>query len=338
MTTMKENVQKAFQSMVSGAGRDAQPSRQHKPLQKKRLPPESVDKLRAKLDVAKRVVQKIPLEFIHLDSNVRKHYDAKSLDNLAASMDIDGLIQYPTLFLRETPHGAELVCGNGHRRILAANKLDWESIECMIVSCEDEKHQLYHVLNANMRESVFYLDLALAYKQAAQLGESDESTGKRVGVNARTVSWYRRLSELSPKCMQLIRENPILFNATWGINMARRGPLPDMVTLQVEMEKMISANKSWIPDNTTRLVRARPKTQPSRDTEQARQALKLQMRTEKDKTTKKKLLLFLSDLHQSGLLSEKKMKEIIRTVWDDETHLPPVCGAGRTELMNRKRP
>ncbi|MCX6128778.1 MAG: ParB N-terminal domain-containing protein [Proteobacteria bacterium] len=179
--------------------------------------------LQAQIDKNGKTIQKVPLESIKLDENIRESYDEQGLKVLAESMQRDGLIQFPTLCLKATPSGEfSLVCKNGHRRILAAKLLGWQLIESVILPFASARDELYHTIAANLREDVFYLDLAQAYQQAHHLGESDTSIAERVGVNVRTVGWYRRLTKLPSECQVLCRQYPDLFNATWAIKLARK--------------------------------------------------------------------------------------------------------------------
>jgi ParB-like chromosome segregation protein Spo0J len=193
-----------------------------------------------------RSLQSIPVNLIELGENIRTIYGAEELKKLEDSLKSDGLIQMPTICLKEKNGVYAFVCKNGHRRVLAAKNLGWEKIECIVRPFDSVRDELYHMINANMREDVFYLDLARAYEQGADLGESDNDIGARVGVNPRTVRWYRRLSKFSPGCEALVRSHPDLFNATWAINLARKGELPESSVLELNMSMMVKVGRTWI--------------------------------------------------------------------------------------------
>ena len=150
-TKTNQNLKK----MVSQAGRQVAGARTKKKVGSAKLSASVSKKIRTQLEDNGRLIQKIPLDLIHLDENVRTRYDDKKLQILANSLREDGLIQFPTLCLRKIGSAYELVCKNGHRRILAAKLLGWTKIDSIIVPFDNEKEELYHTINANLRENVF---------------------------------------------------------------------------------------------------------------------------------------------------------------------------------------
>jgi ParB-like chromosome segregation protein Spo0J len=205
------------------------------------VPASVFEQLQAQIQKNGKTIQKVPVESIKLNENIREAYNDEHLKTLADSMQKDGLIQFPTLCLKAGPNGEfTFVCKNGHRRILAAKSLGWKTIECVILPFASTRDELYHTIAANLREDVFYLDLAQAYQQANHLGESDQAIAERVGVNPRTVGWYRRLTTMAPECQALCRQYPDLFHATWAIQLARKGELPPLAVLMKQMQFMLA--------------------------------------------------------------------------------------------------
>ena len=146
-----------------------------------------------------------------------------------------------------------MVCKNGHRRILSAKLLGWAKIDCIIVPFDNEKEELYHTINANLRENVFYLDIALAYQEAARIGEKDAVIAERVGVNVRTVGWYEGLTKMSATCQRLCRQHSEMFTATWAVKLARQGELPPSRKLEAMMRQMIKEGRAWVSQNEDHL-------------------------------------------------------------------------------------
>lgn len=231
--------------MVRGAALDSSRSSKRKPTT---IAHDAVEKIEGQLASHGRTIQVVPINIIDLGENIRLAYDSDELKKLAQSIKSDGLIQFPTLGLKKTPTGPKLVCRNGHRRILAAELLGWDKIECVILPFDSHKQEMFHSLNANMRETMFYLDIAEAYDKVHKLGESDQAIALRVGMNQRTIRWYRRLVEMSPACKSLIRANPELFNATWAIQLARLGDLPSPKVLESWMNRMVKLGKTFITE------------------------------------------------------------------------------------------
>lgn len=248
MVSVRDKAKKNLDKMIKGAARELNSSNGRLGASSPSVPAAPVSvyaQLQAQIDKNGKTIQKVPLESIKLDENIRESYDEQGLKVLAESMQRDGLIQFPTLCLKATPSGEfSLVCKNGHRRILAAKLLGWQLIESVILPFASARDELYHTIAANLREDVFYLDLAQAYQQAHHLGESDTSIAERVGVNVRTVGWYRRLTKLPSECQVLCRQYPDLFNATWAIKLARKGELPAAPILLKHMQQLLSLYKA----------------------------------------------------------------------------------------------
>ena len=202
--------------------------------------------MQGQLDEHGKTIQAIPLDMIEVGENIRHSYDPQKLDLLARSLNLDGLIQFPSLCMRKQGGGVRFVCRNGHRRILAAKALGWQTIECVIIPFESARDELYHIINANLKEDVFYLDLAMAYQEAAALGEDDKAIAERVGLNPRTVAWYRRLTQMNSRCQDLCRKYAEIFTATWAIKLARQGDLPKGPQLEKMMLEMVKEGKAWL--------------------------------------------------------------------------------------------
>lgn len=245
MAGNKSMTQANLKQMVSLAGRQVSNSRTKQKKPSGHVSHRIYQQLKKQITEHGKTIQHIPIEMINLGSNIRESYDSEKLQVLANSLSKDGLIQYPTLCL-SNPRAKkyEFVCRNGHRRILAAKTLGWKTIEAVVLPFDSARDELYHSINANIREDVFYLDLAHAYEQAHQLGESDKEIAVRVGMNDRTIGWYRRLTKMSLSCQKLCRQHPEKFNATWAIKLARQGELPDGRNLESLMLKLLKAGSS----------------------------------------------------------------------------------------------
>ncbi len=242
MATMRETARKNLDKMVKGAAREVNTSRPGATQSPAKSQQVSVfEQLQAQIEKNGKTIQKVPIDSIKLHENIREVYQEESLKILAESIQRDGLIQFPTLCLKLDANGEySFVCKNGHRRILAAKQLGWKTIECVILPFASARDELYHTIAANLREDVFYLDLAQAYQQAHRLGETDQAIAERVGVNPRTVGWYRRLTLMATECQALCRQHPDLFHATWAIQLARKGELPPLPILMKQMQFMLA--------------------------------------------------------------------------------------------------
>ncbi|NRA65259.1 MAG: ParB N-terminal domain-containing protein [Pseudobacteriovorax sp.] len=229
-----------LEQMVKSSARQV---KKKKPVKSKSS--EAFGKIESLIKANGKTVQNIPIDLIELNENIRRIYDEDQLSHLAKSLNTDGLIQFPTLCLKPMDRGNyRLVCRNGHRRILAAKSLGWKNIECIIKSFDSVAEELYLAINANIQENVFYLDIAKAYQDTADLGETDGKIASRVGVNPRTVGWYRRLLDMSMECQELCRRHPDIFTATWAIQLARSGPIPAESVLLPKMKQILAKKAS----------------------------------------------------------------------------------------------
>lgn len=306
MTSFREQANNALDKMVSGAAASVRSERQAARVAQ--LPADKVEQLKQRVSEKGRCLQDLPLDLITLDSNVRTQYGEEALVALCASLKNEGLLQFPTVYIRELDGVARLVCSNGHRRIMAAKRLGWARIECVVVpSFKSGQERLYHVLNANMREDVYFLDLAQAYADAHDLGEQDEDIAARIGANPRTVSWYRRLAEMSPVCARLAREYPKLFTATWAIRMARQGPMLPEKQLHMAMQEMVAAGRSWLPSRDAADAAAK---RPDESVRQRLSGLREFVSAEIEPEHHSMLQGFVAQLGKAGLVPKKSLKTI----------------------------
>lgn len=320
MPSIQQSAKGHLQRMVEGAGQRAGRKGKGQGV-RAGLTPDLRQKLEEQMARHGKTLQNIPIHWIQVDENVRQRCDASRLQQLASSLKQDGLIQFPTLCLKVLKDGRGVfVCRNGHRRIMAAQSLGWQSMECVIVPFESERDALYHTLNANISEDVFYLDLAVAYQYAHELGESDATIAERVGLNPRTVAWYRRLASMSEICQNLCRDHSGLFNATWAIKLARQGQLPKGPELEAMMRQMIKAGKTWLNDGEPKPVAEHSKelVHVQKKRQLAQQKLKTWLHERSQKGQQKFAKQLLDGLVEAGYLSQSSWQRIEKTFF-----LPP---------------
>lgn len=303
----KKVSQATLDRMVKGAAKAVETGKVRK-IMGGQLSKNVVQKIKQQIAANGRTIQSVPIDIIDIGANIRKTYSEEKLDQLANSLSQDGLIQFPTLGLKKVSGDYKLICRNGHRRILAAKKLGWSKVDCVILPFSSIREELYHSINANIREDMFYLDLADTYQDAADLGESDSGIAKRVGLNSRTIGWYRRLASISGKCRALIRQHPDVFNATWAVNLARRGPIPDAQKLEKLMRDRI-ARKDVAERGPSKSVAHR------RRKDDTIAQLRRQFHTRGGKDRSRWAFGFLKDLSQAGLISEKALQKIEKEVF-----------------------
>lgn len=300
--------------MVSGAGRKA--AEQRRKSSRSSLSKDTYKLLVEQIKKNGKSIQNVPINMIDLGQNIREQYDSDKLQVLAESLTHDGLIQYPTLCLtRPDSKHLAFVCRNGHRRILAAKSLGWQTIEAVIVPFKSVQDEIYHSINANLKEDVFYLDLSFAYQDAADMGESDQEIGKRVGVNPRTVGWYRRLTKMPLVCQALCRKYPDIFTATWAIKLARQGELAKAKDLETKMRALISAKKNGGTQRSHSAVKQRGNLQKQRV---ACAKVKRMIGDRKHSTHKRFSMELLSELVTAGFISPRAWGRIEKEFFDSQ--------------------
>ncbi|MFW7381797.1 MAG: ParB/RepB/Spo0J family partition protein [Oligoflexus sp.] len=303
MASIEKTSRDHLRKMVRGAGRQTARDKGVK-KSKLALSKETIVQLQEQMRLYGKTIQKIPVDLIHLDENIRERYDQSKLKHLAQSLQHEGLIQFPTLCLRaDAQKPTKLICRNGHRRILAAKQLGWQQIECVIIPFDSVRDELYHTINANLREDVFYLDLAFAYQEAYTMGESDQAVADRVGLNPRTVGWYRRLTKMSQSCQNLCRSHPDLFHATWAIKLARQGELPEPKLLEAMMQKMLANHTKAESDSA-------PKKVDRSQRLAAQTRLKTWVNDRQNQSHHQFAQELLTGLSEAGYLSPKLVKRI----------------------------
>jgi|GEM_PF-2957270 ParB-like chromosome segregation protein Spo0J len=325
MASMRESAKKNLEKMVKGAAREVTTARDNRagasaaalnpsePSSSKGLTQAAYRQLMEQIAKHGKTIQKVPLESIRLHENIRESYHEDSLRILAASMEREGLIQFPTICLKDEGSEPAFVCKNGHRRILAAKTLGWKTIECMILPFASARDELYHTIAANLREDVFYLDLASAYQAASRLGEDDQAIADRVGVNMRTVGWYRRLTRMSPECQALARKHADLFSATWAIKLARQGELPAPAQLLKLMEAQLSRHLALQDRSREEAAAEDAGAKASREQKQlVREQLKSLFGGDQGEGQAQFAWGLLEQLTQAGYLSPKQLERMKR--------------------------
>jgi ParB family chromosome partitioning protein len=137
----------------------------------------------------------------------RKNFDQRQLDQLAASIRSDGLIQPIVVRVKpDTPGQFELIAGE--RRWRAAQIAGLATLPA-IVRDLTERHTAEWALIENLqREDLNAIDRAEAFQQLIDRYQlSHEQVASRVGVDRTTITNTLRLLGLHPDVQQLVRDN-----------------------------------------------------------------------------------------------------------------------------------
>jgi ParB family chromosome partitioning protein len=137
----------------------------------------------------KRKLEKIPLKLIHIEENIRGSYPEETITELAESLKVIRLLQPITV--ADTENGYTILYG--HRRFLAAEKIGWEEIDCIVQSgFKDEIDRITTQITENEHRE----DIAPADKEAAilDLEEKHELTANEICERlGKSRSWYTQI-------------------------------------------------------------------------------------------------------------------------------------------------
>lgn len=124
----------------------------------------------------------------------RSHFDAKSLEELADSIRVHGLIQPITVREKE---GGKFEIISGERRFRAAKLAGLEKMPAFIRDVDDHRSIEMALIENIQRENLNPIEIALSYQRmVTECQVSQEELGKRVGKSRSAVTNYLRLLNL----------------------------------------------------------------------------------------------------------------------------------------------
>lgn len=193
-----------------------------------RAPVEKMDKAQA----AGAGVTRVPIEQIHADrANPRRTFDAAQLEELAASLKQQGVLQ-PILVRKDGSRGFRIIAGE--RRWRAAKTAGLTELPVIIREASDaEAYELALVENIQ-RADLNPLEEAEAYRRLVEERKlTQEQVADRVGKDRSSVANALRLLQLPNEVKQLVAEGDIDMGharALLGLGSSR-----EMVTLAREV-------------------------------------------------------------------------------------------------------
>ena len=146
-----------------------------------------------------------------------------AMDELVESVRTYGILS--PLLARPKGEGYELV--SGHRRRLAAQKLDLPTVPVLLREMTDDEAVILMVDSNLQRENLLPSEKAFAYKMKLEAmkhqgkstsckvctkSRTDELIGQRESVSARTIQNYIRLTNLVPPLLQMVDDGRIAFS------------------------------------------------------------------------------------------------------------------------------
>ena len=146
-----------------------------------------------------------------------------AMDELVESIRVHGVLS--PLLARPKGEGYELV--SGHRRRLAAQKLDLPTVPALVRAMTDDEAVILMVDSNLQRENLLPSEKAFAYKmkleaikhqgkatsrQVVGKLESADEVGQGNGESGRTIQRYIRLTNLVPPLLKMVDDGRIAFS------------------------------------------------------------------------------------------------------------------------------
>ena len=153
-------------------------------------------------------ISEIDLENIRVNPfQPRTHFDQESLEDLADSIKVQGIIQ-PITVRKLAENEYQLI--SGERRFQASKTAGLKAIPAYVRTADDRQMLEMALIENIQREDLNAIEVALSYQRL--LSECDlkqEQLGDRVGKNRTTVNNYLRLLKLPPDVQAGLRDKRI---------------------------------------------------------------------------------------------------------------------------------
>lgn len=153
--------------------------------------------LNSDVEVSKSLIRKIPLgDIITKDNQPRKSFDDGSLNELAKSIEVNGVIQ--PILLRAINDKFEIIAGE--RRFRASQIAKLEEIPAIIIDVDDEDAAKLSLVENIQREDLNPIEEAKAYKQLMEEFElKQEELANAIGKSRTYITNTIRLLNLDEK-------------------------------------------------------------------------------------------------------------------------------------------
>lgn len=180
------------------------------------------------------LVQEIPLERIRpSEANPRASIDATSLAELAASIQLHGVLQ-PILVRPAPTYGYEIICGE--RRWRASLKAKRETIPARIVNLSDSEALEYATVENLLRENIHPLNEAASYEKMLAMNPTFTPAviSEHLGKSLSYVQRRLQLLKLDPKLKRLFLDGQM--TAAHALVLARL-QAPDQIEVLNQLKR-----------------------------------------------------------------------------------------------------
>ncbi len=161
----------------------------------------------------------------------RSHFSEEALDDLAKSIQVQGIIQ-PITVRKLSENKYQLI--SGERRLQASKKAGLDQIPAYIRLANDQQMLEMALIENIQRENLNAIEIALSYQRLlSECNLKQEQLGDRVGKNRSTVTNYLRLLKLPPDIQVGLRDGLL------SMGHARSLIVIDNIDLQLEIFQKI---------------------------------------------------------------------------------------------------
>jgi ParB family chromosome partitioning protein len=159
-------------------------------------------------EATKTGIFEISLEEIQVNPyQPRVHFDKEALQELAESIQVQGIIQ-PITVRKLAPNEYQLI--SGERRYQASKLAGLTQIPAYVRTANDQQMLEMALIENIQRENLNALEIAHSYQRLlAECNLKQEELGDRVGKNRTTVNNYLRLLRLPPTIQAAIRDQQL---------------------------------------------------------------------------------------------------------------------------------
>ena len=155
----------------------------------------------------------IPIKMIKdFPNHPFKVKDDEKMNDLVESVKENGVL-YPLLVRPKEDGTYELI--SGHRRKRAAQKLNIDSIKCIVRNLSDDEATILMVDSNIQREEVLPSEKAFAYKMKL---EAMKHQGKKIDLEIDDIQRYIRLTHLIPELLEEVDNKRIAFRPAVDIS------------------------------------------------------------------------------------------------------------------------
>ena len=147
----------------------------------------------------------LPIRQIHPNpSQPRKIFDPEGLRELAASIELYGILQPLTVRRR----GADYELVAGERRLRAAKLAGCQEVPCILLTVDEEQSGMVALVENLQRRDLDYIEEAEGLSRLMRLYHlSQEQAAQRVGKSQSAIANKLRLLRHSPQVLSLLREH-----------------------------------------------------------------------------------------------------------------------------------